>query len=265
MTKEQQDDKDTIELGMLSIMQMHSNETGTEVAKNWKDTFTDIYTLHTQEYQKLIDSGIFQTEQENKETTEDVESDDDYEDSDEDDSDYVETNKRRERFSLFVDEEESDEPGTQNTLGNESGQEKIVGNENQDVVATDNETTESGKAATKDICNKSKTDEPGTQNTLGNESGHGKIVRNESLDVVATDNETTESGKAGTKDVGDTLNHESATTNKSDTAGNNKRAAEENLEVEKGKKSKKKAALERDNDGVKYRIITRKGDRNLFI
>jgi hypothetical protein len=44
LTNTQQDEKDTIELGMLSIMQMHYNETGTEVAKNWKDTFTDIYT-----------------------------------------------------------------------------------------------------------------------------------------------------------------------------------------------------------------------------
>ena len=126
---------------MLSIMQMHYNETGTELAKNWKETFTDIYMLHSQEYMKLIDSDIFETEQENKETIEDVESDDDDEDSDEDDSDYVETNKGRERFSLFKDEEESDEPGTRNTLGNESGHEKIVRNERQDVVATDNETT----------------------------------------------------------------------------------------------------------------------------
>ncbi len=33
MTKEQQDEKDAIELGMLSIMQMHYNETGTEEVK----------------------------------------------------------------------------------------------------------------------------------------------------------------------------------------------------------------------------------------
>jgi hypothetical protein len=36
MTKKQQDKKDTNELGMLSIMQMHSDETGTEVAKTGK-------------------------------------------------------------------------------------------------------------------------------------------------------------------------------------------------------------------------------------
>jgi hypothetical protein len=108
---------------------------------------------------------------------------------------YVETNKRRERFSLFEDEEESDEPGTQNTLGNESGHEKIVANESQDVIATDNETTKSVKAATKDVDNKS--------------------------------------------------DHESATTNTSDAAGNNKRAADENLDVEKGKKGKKSSARKR--------------------
>jgi len=142
LTKEQQDEKDTIELGILSIMQMHYNETGTELAKNWKDNFTDIYTLHHQEYMKLIDSDIIETGQENKEATEDVESDDDDEVSDEDDSDYVETNKRRERFSLFEDEEEIDDPGTQNALANELGHEKIVGYESQDVVATNNEKNE---------------------------------------------------------------------------------------------------------------------------
>jgi len=106
-------------------------------------------------------------------------------------------------------------------------------------------------------------DDSGTQNTLGKESGHEKIVGIDSQDAVATDNETTESGKAATKDVSDKLDHESATTNKSDAAGNNKRAADDNLEVDKGKRQKK--ALERDNDGVNNRIITRKRERNLFI
>ncbi len=150
---------------------------------------------------------MIETEQENKEATEDIESDGDDYDSDEDDSDYIETNKCREKYSIFEDEEESDDPGMQNTLGKESGHEKIVGIDNQDAVATDNGTTESGKADTHDASNKS--------------------------------------------------DHESATTNKTDAAGNNKRAGDDNLEVEKGEKAKK-AALERDNDGVKYRIITRK-------
>ncbi len=126
MTKEQQDKKDTNELGMLSIMQMHSDETGTEVAKNWKDTFTDIYTFNQQEYLKSTNSEMIETEQENKEITEDIEFDDDNEDSDENDSDYVETNKCRNKYSIFDDEEESDDLGTQNTLGKESGHGKIV-------------------------------------------------------------------------------------------------------------------------------------------
>jgi len=113
------------------------------------------------------------------------------------------TNKHRGKYSVFEDEEESDDPGTQNTLGTESGHEIIVGIDSQNAVATDNETTESGKAATKDVSNKS--------------------------------------------------NHESATTNKSDAAGNKKRARDDNLEVDKGKKAKK--VLERDNDGVKYYLL----------
>ncbi len=68
---------------------------------------------------------------------------------------------------------------------------------------------------------------------------------------------------AATNEVSNKSDHKSATTNKSDAAGNNKRAADDNLQVDKGKQVKK--ALERDNDGVKYRIITRKRERNLFI
>jgi hypothetical protein len=80
---------------------------------------------------------------------------------------------------------------------------------------------------------------PGTENTLGKESGHKKIVGIDSQDAVATDNETTESGKAATNDVIDKSDHESATTDKSETRGNKKRAAEENLQEKKGKNMKK--------------------------
>ncbi len=90
-----------------------------------------------------------------------------------------------------------------------------------------------------------------------------KKVGIDSQDAIATDNETTESGKAATNDVSDKSDHEFATTNKSDAGGNNKRAADENLLDKKGKKVKR--ALERNNDGVQYRIITRKRERNIFI
>ncbi len=43
---------------------MHYNDTGTEEAKNWKDTFNDIYLLHIEEYQKSIDSVMKDSEQE---------------------------------------------------------------------------------------------------------------------------------------------------------------------------------------------------------
>jgi hypothetical protein len=155
ITQQQQDEKDTIELGMLSIMQMHSNETGTEAATNWKDTFTDIHTLYLKEYQTSTQCEMIQTEQENKETTEDIETNDSDEDSDEDDSDYVETNQHRKINYLFGDEEDSDDSGMEDTLGKISGNENILGNGSQDAVATDNERTESGKAATNDVSDKS--------------------------------------------------------------------------------------------------------------
>ena len=181
LTNTQQDEKDTIELGMLSIMQMHYNETGTAVAKNWKDTFTDIYTLQHEEYMntcKLIDSEMIETEQETIDATGDICIDDDDDDSDYEDETVSHTRKI---YSLFDDDEDSDDPGMQNTLGKESGHEKIIGIDSQDVLATDNETTETGKAATNDVSDKSE----------------------------------------------------------SDAAGNNKRAADDDLQVDQGKKAKK--------------------------
>ncbi len=62
----QQDEKDIIDQGMLSIMQMHSNETGTAEAKSWKNTFNDISALYHEELNsnKLIDSDMIDTPQE---------------------------------------------------------------------------------------------------------------------------------------------------------------------------------------------------------
>ncbi len=143
---------------------------------------------------KLIDSEMNEKEQETIDATGDISMDDDDEDSYYEDETVSHT---RNVYSLFDDEKDSDDP-EQNTLGKESGHEKIVGFDNQDVLASDNETTESGNAATKDVSEKSE----------------------------------------------------------SDAAGNNKRPADDDGQVDKGKKAKK--TLERDNDGVKYRIITRK-------
>ena len=168
MTKEQQDEKDTIELGMLS-MQMHYNETGTEEAKNWKDTFTDIYSLHIKEYQKSIDSEMIESEQENKEATQDNESNDSGDDSDEDDSDYVDPNERRGKFSIFEEEEESDGSGTQNTLGKEPGQEEMVAIATivENAIDNDATATESGKEKALDTNNKSETDPAGSNKRDG--------------------------------------------------------------------------------------------------
>jgi hypothetical protein len=49
------------------------------------------------------------------------------------------------------------------TLGKESGHDNILGNNSQDAVASDNETTESGKEATNDVSDKSDQD-PATTN-----------------------------------------------------------------------------------------------------
>ena len=130
LTNTQQGEKDIIELGMLSIMQMHYNETGTEVANNWKHTFTDIYTLYHEELKnlyKLIDSGMIHTSQEQKnapaptKANADTTKDSFFYDSDDDDS---HTSEHTKRYSLYDDEEDDDDPETENPLDKGSGHEK---------------------------------------------------------------------------------------------------------------------------------------------
>jgi hypothetical protein len=173
----QQQERYIIELGMLSIMQMHFNATDTNMKTNWKDTFSEIESV----YLEQIDTEMIEPEQEEtKDTTEEIEIEDDDDDSDDDDESFIDPNKQR---NLFGDDEDSDDSDTENTLGKESGHENILGNDSQDAVTTDIETTESGKAATNDVSDKS--------------------------------------------------DQQSATTTKSDAASTNKRAADENLQVNK--------------------------------
>jgi hypothetical protein len=60
LTNAQQDEKDIIELGMLSIIQMHCNETNTRDEKKWKDTFNDIKAFHHEELKlnQVIDNDV---------------------------------------------------------------------------------------------------------------------------------------------------------------------------------------------------------------
>ena len=110
---------------------------------------------------------MIESEQENKEATQDNESDDSGDDSDEDDSDYVDPNERRGKFSIFEEEEESDGSGTQNTLGKEPGQEEMVAIETIVENAIDNDATESGKEKALDTNNKSETDPAGSNKRDG--------------------------------------------------------------------------------------------------
>ena len=113
---------------------------------------------------------MIESEQENKEPTEDNESDDSGEDSDEDDSDYVDPNKRRDKYTIFEEEEESDDSGTQNTLGKESGHEEIVGIDTQVANPIDNNATESGKAKALDANDESETDATGSNKRAGEDN-----------------------------------------------------------------------------------------------
>ena len=89
-----------------------------------------------------------------------------------------------------------------------------------------------------------------TQKTLGKEPAQEEMVAIETIVENAIENDASESGKEKGRDTNDK--------SETDEASNNKRAGDDNLEEGKGKKEKK-ATLERNNDGVKYIIITRKG------
>jgi len=104
---------------------------------------------------------MIDSEQENKEATQDNESVESGDDSDEDDSDYVDPNERRGKFNIFEEEEESDGSGTMKTLGKEPAQEKMVAIETIVGNAIENNATESGKEKGLDTNNKSETDEAG--------------------------------------------------------------------------------------------------------
>jgi len=259
VNKTQQDEKDIIEQGMLSIMQMHSNATGTAEAKSWKTIYSDISALHHEELNsnKLTDSVINEAP---KKPTEDpkhatFESDDD---DDDEDSDYSDTgnyntkknllfpdgensNDNRKQNALFddgdeSDEEESDDPGTHNTRDKESGHDKIVGIDSQHAAATDNETTESGKETTNDVSDKSDQEHAAT-NKSDAENTKRTSDKEEEDDydpVIYSGKKKTE--KTTINDVGVESDHESATTTKSNAANNKKRVANDDSQNDKGKK-----------------------------
>ena len=68
-----------------------------------------------------------ETQQKTIDATAEIVVNEDDDDSDDDDNSFSDTSKHRKRCSLFEDEEDSDDPGTQNTLGKESCHEKIAG------------------------------------------------------------------------------------------------------------------------------------------
>ncbi len=132
---------------------------------------------------------MIESQQETIDATDKTDVDDDDDNSSDDDESFCYTSKHRKGYSLFEDEENSDDPDT--------------------------------------------------QNTLGKESGHKKIAEFDTQDAAATDNDTTEPGKATNNDVSDKSDHEYATTNKPDAADNNKRTADNNLQVNRAKRTKK--------------------------
>jgi hypothetical protein len=210
----QQEEKDITELGMLSIMQMHYNETKTSEAKNWKHTFNDISVLYHEELKsnKLIDSVMIDTSQKqynapaSTEANDDIGKDDVFDDSDDDDETSSHTSSHTKRFSFFDDEEDEDDPDTQNPLDKKSSHKKNAEIDSHDTAATDKETNDSRKAKNKEVDN---------------------------IEQREDDEEETGGTATGNKKS----DQESATTNKSDAGGNKKRTTDHKL---KGKKTTKR-------------------------
>jgi hypothetical protein len=94
----QQEEKDFIELGMLSIMQMHYNATETNVTKSWKNTFSDIESI----YQEEIDTEMIEPEQEKKDATEEIGIEEYVDDSNDDDESFIDTNKHTKNLIFLV-------------------------------------------------------------------------------------------------------------------------------------------------------------------
>ncbi len=93
------------------------------MAKNWQQTFNDITMLYPDKLRNF-DSEMIETQQETIDATDEIVVDDDDDDSSDDDKSFHYTSKHRKGYSLFEDEENSDDPDRQNTLGKESGHEK---------------------------------------------------------------------------------------------------------------------------------------------
>jgi hypothetical protein len=216
LNKTQQDEKDIIERGMLSIMQMHSNETGTAEAKSWKNTFNDISALYHEELNlnKLIDSVMIETPQEQynapapTEANAKIGEDDVSDDSDDDDKTSSHTSNHTTRFSLFDDEEDNDIPDTQSPLDKGSVHEKNAGIISHDTAATDKHKNDSGKENNKEVDN-------------------------------FEQQEDSEEETGGTATGNDKSDQESAKTNKSDAADNKKGNTKQNLKAIKTKKRKR--------------------------
>jgi hypothetical protein len=239
----QQEERNIIELGMLSIMQMHFNATDTNMKTNWKDTFSEIESV----YQEQIDTEMIEPEQKRKYDIEEIDNEDDDDDSDDDDESFIDPNKQR---NLFGDDEDSDDSDTENTLGKESGHENILGNDSQDAVATDNETTESGKAATIGVSNiehrKEYDEEPSGKATGNDKTDHDSATAKKKKKRRIWDNDEEDdydpeiySGKKKSIDVSNMEHEEEYEEEPSGKATGNDKTDLESATAKKKKKRKR--------------------------
>jgi hypothetical protein len=239
----QQEERNIIELGMLSIMQMHFNATDTNMKKNWKDTFSEIESV----YQEQIDTEMIEPEQKRKYDIEEIDNEDDDDDSDDDDESFIDPNKQR---NLFGDDEDSDDSDTENTLGKESGHKNILGNDSQDAVATDNETTESGKAATIGVSNiehrKEYEEEPSGKATGNDKTDHDSATAKKKKKRRIWDNDEEDdydpeiySGKKKSIDVSNMEHEEEYEEEPSGKATGNDKTDHDSATAKKKKKRKR--------------------------
>ena len=207
LTNAQQDEKDILELGMLSIIQMHCNETNTTDEKNWKDNFNDIKAFYHEELKsnQVIDNDVIDIPQETykeaapTDATDEIRVDDNIDDSDDDESIRHQRNHTK-RYNLFDDDDNDDALEAQNTPDKRSGDEEIAGIDRYDTAATDKEKTDyvPAKAIKSEAANNKDVDNPEQQKEAQQETGGEVIIGIDSNDTTATGNDI-KSDAAGNK------------------------------------------------------------------
>jgi len=191
LTATQKEEKEAIEKGMLSIMQMHCKEIKTTNDKGWQETLNEIIASYQTEKESIEETddeeSIKPNESNNQKGLADAYDDDDGSD---DDVEVVHKhNKHGKRFTLFGDDEDDDDLGADDRQISEIGK--------NDAAASEEEQDGSGEGNNIDVDIIDQREETGEATaTENNTSGQEYTAPNEA------DEESNKKRPAGKEDKG---------------------------------------------------------------